>query len=382
MRKGLLYAGGEFGMYVSFDDGAALAVAAVEPARHAGHRSRRVPGRPGALDQRSIVLDPGRRHAASRTGGAARSRPRICSRRATRIACRRRRKRAMTRTCSATAASPTRATSRRARASSRHQLGEEPPDGAIIYASFPQRPDRAGHTVDSRRRRHGHPHASSTRARRAGKMPHARRRPESPQLGSAHGSAQRGQAGRRARTARCLLARYQVKLTVGTKSQTAALSVLMDPRLARVHVTTQDLQKQYDLLAQIKDAVAEIQRAAATIRERRARSPSGRRRGRSAGPVAAALNALERELVGAAEGRGGRGGGRGGAQPLLAEFTSLYNFVAESEDKPTAAALARWTAPKQTTETITSRVTASSSSLEGRPYTWLRRRKMCSPWVR
>ena len=154
---------------------------------------------------------------------------------------------------------------------------------------------------------------------------------------------------------------YQVRLTVGTKSQTAALRVLMNPRLARAHVTTQDLQKQYDMLAQIKEAVAGIQRAAATIRERRARLTQPAASAAGSADPAAALSALERELVGAAE--GGRGGGRGGggrgdAQPLLAELTSLYNFVADSEDKPTAGAIARWTELKKSLGEKLARVNA------------------------
>src|SRR5262249_48364417 len=169
--------------------------------------------------------------------------------------------------------------------------------------------------------------------------------------------------------------RYQVRLTVGARTQTAPLNVLMDPRLARVHVTTQDLQKQYDLLAQIKDAVAETQRAAETIRERRTRLTESRpAAGTSQAEQVAALTALERELVGAtAGGRGGGGrgagggGGRGsGPQPLLSELTSLYNFVADSEDEPTAAASARWTELKKSLDEKLARVSAQTSSGGGR----------------
>ena len=40
-RAGLLYAGTEFGMYVSFDDGAHWQLVPAEPAGHAGHRHQR-----------------------------------------------------------------------------------------------------------------------------------------------------------------------------------------------------------------------------------------------------------------------------------------------------------------------------------------------------
>ena len=79
----------------------------------------------------------------------------------------------------------------------------------------------------------------------------------------------------------------------------------------------------------------------------------------------AALTALERELVGSAEGGrgGGRGGGgRGGAQPLLTEFTSLYSFVADSEDKPTAAASTRWNELKKSLDEKLARVNAQTSA--------------------
>ena len=47
---GLLYAGTEFGAFVSFDNGGTLAVAAAEPAGHAGHRHPRAPRRPRRRD--------------------------------------------------------------------------------------------------------------------------------------------------------------------------------------------------------------------------------------------------------------------------------------------------------------------------------------------
>ena len=43
---GLLYAGTEFGAFVSFDNGRQVGVIAAEPAGHAGHRPPRPPGRP------------------------------------------------------------------------------------------------------------------------------------------------------------------------------------------------------------------------------------------------------------------------------------------------------------------------------------------------
>lgn len=252
----------------------------------------------------------------------------------------------------------------------RHQLGEDPPEGAIIHASFPQVPtepvtlsvlgggDRIVRTIfDTGRNPGGGPQIVAGLNRFNWDL-------RADSLGTGRQGGAPGPT--------VVPGRYQVRLTVGSRTETVPLTVLMDPRLARVRVTTQDLQKKYDLMAQIKDAVAEIQRAAATIRERRARlTQSSQAAGSTQADQAAALTTLERELVGAGEGgRGGRGGGgaagggRGGAQPLLTEFTSLYNFVADSEDKPTAAASARWNELKKSLDEKRARVNAQTSSKE------------------
>lgn len=246
----------------------------------------------------------------------------------------------------------------------RHQLGEEPPDGAIIYASFPQVPtepvtlsilgagDKVIRTVFD----------TSTNGEKMPRIVAGLNRFNWNLRTDPLGVGRQGGA----LGPKVVPGSYQIRLTVGTKSQTVALNVLMDPRLARIHVTTQDLQKQYDIMAQIGDAVAEIQRAAATIRERRNRlTQAGAAPAAGQADRAAALTALERELVGTVEeGRGG-GGGRDGGQPLLAEFTSLYNFVADSEDKPTAAAVARWTELKKSLDEKLARLSAQTGSGRG-----------------
>ena len=63
-RAGLLYAGTEFGMFVSFDNGGAVAAAAAEPAGDAGHRHPRAPRRSRHRDDGPVVLDHGRHRAA------------------------------------------------------------------------------------------------------------------------------------------------------------------------------------------------------------------------------------------------------------------------------------------------------------------------------
>ena len=67
-QAGLLYAGTEFGIFVSFDNGA-LAAAAAEPAGDAGHRHPGASRRSRHRDDGAVVLDHGRHHAAAADGG-------------------------------------------------------------------------------------------------------------------------------------------------------------------------------------------------------------------------------------------------------------------------------------------------------------------------
>lgn len=230
----------------------------------------------------------------------------------------------------------------------RHRLGEEPPDGAIIYASFPTAPTGpvtlsilgpGSHTIRTMRL---NPDTGKPIAAGLNRFSWDLR---GDSIGGGRGALRGPKAPPGA---------YQIKLSSGNSTESATLNVLMDPRLARVHVTAQDLQKQSELLTDVGATVARIQRAAAAIREWRSRSSRPTEAGAGGQADATDLNALERQLVGAGE--GGRGGGRGGAQPLLAEVTSLYNFVAESEDKPTAAASARWATLKRTADDVLARV--------------------------
>jgi hypothetical protein len=60
--------------------------------------------------------------------------------------------------------------------------------------------------------------------------------------------------------------RYQVRLTVGGKSQTQPLEVAPDPRLA---ATTGDYQKQFELLLKIRDKLTQTHEAITRLREAR-----------------------------------------------------------------------------------------------------------------
>ena len=236
----------------------------------------------------------------------------------------------------------------------RHQLGEEPPDGAIIYVSFADGPaERVALTIlDSKNQQIRTVLDTNQRPATAPRLIAGLNRLNWDLRGDPIIVGRTTVPGRKVPPGT-----YQIKLSVGEHSQTASIKVLMDPRLARAGVTAQDLEKQSALLSEVQDAMSQVQRATVTIRDRRAQlGRAGAVPGSGQTDAVTQLDALERELVGA--GDGGRGGGRGGAQPLLAEFVSLYNFVADSEDQPTAAAAARWTELKRTLDGKLARLNA------------------------
>jgi hypothetical protein len=212
----------------------------------------------------------------------------------------------------------------------RHQLGEEPPEGAIVYASFPTAPaekvmltvtDANGKTlrtlVDTSAPNSSAVHAGLNRYN--WDLSVEPRAPGTPK------PAQRGP--------KAVPGTYRLRLTVGASTQSLTLRLLGDPRS---HLTQQDYQSQYDLLTHIQEAMTQIQRAGTAIQARRTRLPAG-------DPTLAELDALQTALGAGANGRGGgRGATAGVAPPLMGEFASLYTFVIGSEDRPTGGALDRY----------------------------------------
>jgi len=97
---------------------------------------------------------------------------------------------------------------------------------------------------------------------------------------------------------------YQVRLTVGEESQTATFRILKDPRIA---ATDEDLAEQFQLLLAIRDKVSEVHEAVNTIRDVRRQVDdwarrAGERDGGSAVVDAAKslrekLTAIEEELI-------------------------------------------------------------------------------------
>ncbi|HEX5474113.1 MAG TPA: hypothetical protein VFX12_05555 [Vicinamibacterales bacterium] len=322
IQRGLLYAGGEFGMYVSFDDGSQwrslqlnlpvtpvtdLVVSQGDLALSTNGRSFWIlddvaPLRALAAQTiSSIHLFPPRDTYRIRTSAEEADDAYVFG------AC-----------CVANA----RDLFTGARIE-RHRLGEEPPEGALIDAWFPQAPagavsltvlgerDAVIRTIFD----------TAKQAKTAPRIAAGLNRFNWDLRSDSIDAGRRPLPGPRVPPGR-----YRIRLTAGSHVETAPLTVVMDPRLARVRVTEQDIQRQYDLLTRIRTAIADIERAAAALPA----EPAGQ---------------LRRDLVGTG---GERTFGRAGAsQPLLAQFMSLYNFVDESEDQPTAAAQARWTELKE-----------------------------------
>jgi len=88
---------------------------------------------------------------------------------------------------------------------------------------------------------------------------------------------------------------YQVRLTVDGKSQTTPLEVKLDPR---VNVSQADLQKQFDLGIQIRDQLSAVYDAVNQIQDVRAQVQGLKRRlPESAKPVIAAADELDPKLL-------------------------------------------------------------------------------------
>jgi hypothetical protein len=78
---------------------------------------------------------------------------------------------------------------------------------------------------------------------------------------------------------------YQVRLKMGSVSQTQPLNVLIDPRVAADGVTVSDLQEQFDQNMRMRDLVSSVNQLATRVREALNKSPNDAR-----------LNALAEKL--------------------------------------------------------------------------------------
>jgi hypothetical protein len=91
--------------------------------------------------------------------------------------------------------------------------------------------------------------------------------------------------------------KYQVRLTVDGKSQTAAFELAMDPR---VNVSQADLQKQFDLLIQVRDELSRVHDTVNQIQDVRVQMDGLRKRLPDNGtvkPMLTAALALDKNML-------------------------------------------------------------------------------------
>ncbi|HEU4628931.1 MAG TPA: hypothetical protein VFS08_04275 [Gemmatimonadaceae bacterium] len=134
-------------------------------------------------------------------------------------------------------------------------------------------------------------------------------------------------AGGRGRGPLVVPGRYQVRLTVGGWSATRPLEVRLDPRLTADGVTTADLQEQLDLALQVSAAMREAQQLAQQVRTARQQAPAGSER-------ATQLAALEAKLVTAPI--------RYSTPMLLDQLNYLYGLVTGADQKVGRDAFTRY----------------------------------------
>ncbi len=141
---------------------------------------------------------------------------------------------------------------------------------------------------------------------------------------------------------------YQARLTVAGKSQVAPFEVKMDPR---VQTSADDLRKQFELILKMRDRLDEINKAILAIRETRAQLQSIEKRLGSADPekplVASSadlrkkMSAIEEELTQV----GAKSTEDFANYPvkLDSKFSALQNLVDSADTAPTAAELSVFT---------------------------------------
>ncbi len=132
---------------------------------------------------------------------------------------------------------------------------------------------------------------------------------------------------------------YQVRLTVGDWSETRDLEVLIDPRVAADGITQQDLEAQLALNLRIRDAISEARKAAHRIAEVRTALKERLEAGGDA-DVAERSRRLDRQL-GALEDRLVTAEDRYPQPMLIDQLQYLYGMTNGADQRPGADAYAR-----------------------------------------
>ncbi|HKW35033.1 MAG TPA: hypothetical protein VJN92_18625 [Candidatus Acidoferrum sp.] len=106
---------------------------------------------------------------------------------------------------------------------------------------------------------------------------------------------------------------YQVRLTVGGKPQTSSFEVKMDPR---VKTSAEDLRKQFDLILKLRDRTDEMNKAIIAIRDLRGQ-----------------LQALEKRLGPSQASQPAKGDGGDPSNPVVTASTDLRKKIAAIEEE-------------------------------------------------
>jgi len=118
-------------------------------------------------------------------------------------------------------------------------------------------------------------------------------------------------------------AAYRVKMSSGSWSSTEPLTLRMDPRLSSDNVTAADLREQYDHNTRMRDIVAEVGRVANQVRQARTRMRTAPPQGDSLKKV----EALAKTLFGEGEGI------RYGQPGLQTQITYLASMTGRSDQR-------------------------------------------------
>ncbi len=146
--------------------------------------------------------------------------------------------------------------------------------------------------------------------------------------------------------------RYQARLKTGATVLTEPFNLLVDPRVAADGVTQADLQEQFDHNMRMRELVSSVNQLVTRVREAKSKSPSD------------ALNSIERKLVTEPV--------RYGKPGLQAHITYLANMTANVDQKIGRDAIERYEVLKKELETIRADVDrllgpASTTTTNGAP---------------
>ncbi len=121
---------------------------------------------------------------------------------------------------------------------------------------------------------------------------------------------------------------YQVRFTAGSQSETGTFELKIDPRVAEDNVTMADLEEQFNLNIRIRDRITDLRKAVRQIRSARSDLASG---------VASRDEAFTQRLSGIEEALIQIKEGKVGAQlkpMLMRQLTYLYGMLMNADQKP------------------------------------------------